>query len=70
MQVREPGDALIKQGKRKLQLDRTTIRPLRPDQLRQAAGGTFYASGEGNSTSDYNDSELVCTVSNAQNTSN
>jgi hypothetical protein len=60
----------MKQGKRKLQLDRTTIRPLRPDQLRGVAGGTFYASGEGNSTSDYNDSELVCTVSNTQNYSN
>ena len=41
----------MKQGKRKLQLDRTTIRPLDPQQLTRIGGGT----GEG-----YNDSDLVC----------
>lgn len=57
----------MKQGKRRLQLDRITIRPLRPEQLRRAVGGTFYASGE---TGDSTDSDLVCTVSQTQNYSN
>jgi len=44
----------MKQGKRKLHLDRTTMRPLNPQQLNQVAGGTG-ATGD-----DYNDSDLIC----------
>jgi hypothetical protein len=41
----------MKQGKRKLHLDRTTVRPLNPQQLTRVAGGT----GDG-----YIDSDLIC----------
>jgi len=56
----------MKQGKRKLQLDRTTIRPLAPQQLRHVAGGT----GDSNDQSEgYNDSDLLCDGSLATNLS-
>jgi len=62
----------MKQGKRKLQLDRTTIRPLDPQQLRRIVGGTatgsYFASCAGGGDDD--DSDLICGVSVTQNYSN
>ena len=59
----------MKQGKRKLQLDRTTIRPLDLRQLAGVAGGT----GDNNDDqggSDCADSVLRCDGSCTQNYSN
>ncbi len=57
----------MKQGKRKLQLDRTTIRPLRADQLSRVAGGT---GGADDQSVDYGNSNLRCDGSCTQNYSN
>lgn len=58
----------MKQGKRKLQLDRTTVRPLNPKQLARIAGGTIGVLTDG--CDNLNDSDLHCYGSQTQNYSN
>jgi len=60
----------MKQGKRKLQLDRTTIRPLDPRQLTHVAGGTGDQNGSDNDCPYGRGSVLVCDGSCTQNYSN
>jgi hypothetical protein len=61
----------MKQGKRRLQLDRTTIRPLNPQQLAQIAGGTGIASVPSqNDCNDQGRNSDVCEGSMTQNYSN
>jgi hypothetical protein len=57
----------MKQGKRKLHLDRTTVRPLNPQQLARIAGGTGVGGTDDNQSLG---SDIYCTGSNTQNYSN